>query len=106
MFGIQNMACDQEPDDKLLDDTSGMSDGRATFNMAEVQSWRIEQLLKDSYDFAFVFASCEQACANAGRAVAGAYSRCMMMTKPVPATDVTDAKAVRAPLGKIQEVDV
>ena len=80
-------------------------DEMAVAERERVSRWRIDNLLLNDLDFAYVFVEFEEAYSHAGRAVAMAWSRARIWAEPEMVRDMARISAVEATATKIRKVD-
>ena len=94
-----------EVNDELADAVSQVSDEGAVTEREQVSKWRMDNLLQDDLDFAYVYADFEEACSYAGEAVARAWSRARSLAKPEMVSDMAKINAVEATATQVRKVD-
>ena len=105
IFGLRHVLRDAEEDDELSEASSQGEDRMAVTERERVGRWRLENLLLDDLDFAYVFGKFEEAYSYAGRAVAMAWSRARFLAEPEMVTDMVRISEVEATATKIRRVD-
>jgi len=105
IFGLRGALHEVEEGDELSDVSSQDDGERAVAEKERVNKWRIENLLQDDLDFAYVYVDFEEAYAQAGRAVAVAWSRARVLAEPEMVTDMAKISAVEATGTKVRKVD-
>jgi len=105
IFGPSSVLYEVEVNDELADVVSQVSDEGAVTEREQVSKWRMDNLLLDDLDFAYVYADFEEACSYAGKAVARAWSRARSLAKPEMVSDMAKINAVEATATQVRKVD-
>ena len=105
IFGLRSMLHDVDECDELSEGSSNADDPRSLAHRDQVARWRTEESMQDDQDFAYVFIDFDEAYANAGQAVAVAWSRARTLAEPHLVTDMAKITALEATSTKIRRVD-